>query len=81
MCLNVDANGYQESKGTHMSVWLCLLKGPNDDELTWPLRERFEVQVLNHIKDKWHYALIVIYGDEIPDAYAGRITGNNIGIM
>lgn len=77
MCLNVDANGYGDSRGTHMSIWLCLLKGPYDDELTWPLRERFEIQVLNQVNDKWHYALVVIYGDEIPVAYAGRITGNN----
>ena len=76
-CLNVDANGYSNSKGTHMSVWLCLTKGPYDDWLPWPLRERFEIQVLNQIKDRWHHALIVIYGDELPDDYAGRITGNN----
>ena len=77
LCLNVDPNGYNNSKGTHMSVWLCLTKGPYDDKLPWPLRERFEIQVLNQIKDKWHHALIVIYGDELPDDCAGRITGNN----
>ena len=76
MCLNIDPNGYGDSRGTHMSIWLCLLKGPYDDMLTWPLRERFEIQVLNQIKDKWHYALIVVYGDEIPNACGGRVTGN-----
>ena len=77
LCLNVDANGFDKSKGTHMSVWLCLTKGPYDDMLPWPLRERFEIQALNQIKDKRHHALIVIYGDELPDDCAGRITGNN----
>lgn len=77
MHLNVDANGYGDSRGTHMSVWLCLAKGPHDDNLTWPLRGRFEIQVLNQVKDKRHHAMIIVYGDEIPDNYAGRITGKD----
>ena len=38
MCLRICAGGYGGSKGTHLSVFLCLMKGPHDDELTWPLR-------------------------------------------
>ena len=60
-----------------MSMWLCLTKGPYDDKLPWPLRERFEIQVLNQIKDKHHHALIVVYANGLPEYCAGRITGNN----
>lgn len=77
MCLNVDANGYGDNRGTHASVWLCLLKGPHDDTLPWPLRETFEIQMLNQIRDNQHHALVVIYHDQLPDDCAGRITGNN----
>ena len=34
MCLNVDAAGNGDGKGTHLSVFLFLMKGPHDDELT-----------------------------------------------
>ena len=42
MCLRVDAGGYGDGKGTHVSVYLHLMKGPHDDKLEksgyWPLR-------------------------------------------
>jgi len=33
MCLHIFPGGYNEGRGTHMSVSLFLMKGPNDDEL------------------------------------------------
>ena len=45
MCLIVDAAGYGDGEGTHVSVFLYLLKGPHDDKLEqsghWPLRGTF----------------------------------------
>ena len=35
MCVRVDAAGYNDGKGTHLSMSLYLMKGPHDDELTW----------------------------------------------
>ena len=46
MCLNVCVAGISEAKGTHLSVFLFLMKGPHDDELTWPLRGKCEVKLL-----------------------------------
>ncbi|XP_065903398.1 TNF receptor-associated factor 4-like isoform X2 [Dysidea avara] len=51
MCLRIEAAGNGSGKGTHMSVFLCLMKGPHDDELTWPLRGEFEIKLLNQISD------------------------------
>ena len=42
MCLRVDAAGIGNGKVTHLSVFLYLMKSPHDDELTWPLRGKFE---------------------------------------
>jgi len=39
----------QARKGTHLSIFLYLMKGPHNDELTCPLRETFEVKLLNQI--------------------------------
>ena len=42
MCLKVYANGVGSGEGTHVSLYLYLMKGPYDDKLEqsghWPLR-------------------------------------------
>ncbi|XP_065900848.1 TNF receptor-associated factor 4-like [Dysidea avara] len=73
VCLKVCATGNGDGKGTHMSVFLYLMKGPHDDELTWPLRETFEVKVLNQISDCEHYLVTLVYDDKCKDDTAGRV--------
>ena len=36
-CLLVYANGSQDVRGTHVSVYVTLMKGKYDDELAWPM--------------------------------------------
>ena len=63
MCLlctdAVDGDG----KGTHQSVYLYmyLMRGPHNDELTWPLSENFETKLLNQICDNEHHSVMVDY--------------------
>ena len=47
MCLNVDANGFGEGRGTHVSVFIYMMQGEFDNELKWPFRGTITVQVLN----------------------------------
>ena len=54
MCLRVDANGRGAGKGTHVSVYLCLMKGENDDALTWPIKYKCTFTLLNQLKDEGH---------------------------
>ena len=61
MRLRVNVAGDGDAKGTHMSVHLYLMKGPYDDELTWPLRGRFAVTLLNQISDWDHHQIRVSY--------------------
>ena len=61
MCLCTDAAGNGEGRGTHLSVYLFLMKGPHDDELTWPLRGKFEIKLLNQISDSEHRSMSVNY--------------------
>ena len=74
MCLRIDAGGFNKGKGTHLSLYLFLIKGPHDDELTWPLRGKFEIQLLNQISDSEHHCDTVAYDEETPDSSAGRVT-------
>ncbi|XP_065900843.1 TNF receptor-associated factor 4-like [Dysidea avara] len=73
-------DGCGSGKGTHLSVFLFLMKGPHDDELTWPLRGKFELKLLNQINDCEHYSRTVTYDDRADDDTAGRVTvGNRAG--
>ena len=59
MCLRVDANGCGVGKGTHVSVFLYLMKGENDDALTWPIKYKCTITLLNQLKDEGHYTLAI----------------------
>ena len=72
MCLRVHADGKGDGAGTHLSVFLHLMKGPHDDELTWPLRGKFEIKLLNQISDSEHYSMTVTFGDKVEDS-RGRV--------
>ena len=52
------------------------MKGPHDDELTWPLRGKFEIKLLNQISDSEHHSLTVTYDDRASDinAVVDRVT-------
>jgi TNF receptor-associated factor 4 len=50
MCLGVYANGNGQGEGTHVSVGAHLMKGENDDHLTWPLW-KVTVKLLNQLED------------------------------
>ena len=55
MGIRVDANGYDNAKGTHVSVFANLIKGDNDDSLTWPFTGSVTVELLNQLEDKNHH--------------------------
>jgi len=50
-----DTNGDNEVKGTRVSIFLYLMKGPYDDELEqsghWPLKGMFKVELLDQVND------------------------------
>ncbi len=55
MCMRVDANGNGAGKGTHVSVFACLMKGDNDDSLSWPFTGRVTFELLNQLEDDNHH--------------------------
>ena len=73
MSLSVLPPGVGDGKGTHMSVYLNLMKGPHDDELTWPMRGKFEVRLLNQISDCEHHCVTVNFCSNIPCGAAGKV--------
>ena len=65
MCLNVHAVEAIKGIRTRLSLYLYVMKGSYDDELTWPLRGEFEIKLLNQISDSEHHSEIVTYDDSV----------------
>ena len=57
MKLNVVPAGYGTSEGSYMSVYLYIMSGPHDYQLTWPLKGKFQVTLLNQICDSGHHSV------------------------
>ena len=47
MCLSVDVNGSGDGAGTHVSVFVCMMKGEFDSHLQWPFKGEIKVQLVN----------------------------------
>ena len=65
MCATIYPAGYKTGKGTHLSCYLHLMKGPHDDNLPWPLRSKFKIRLLNQISDSQHHSGIANYAISI----------------
>ena len=74
MCLRVDANGLMSGAGTHVSVFVYLMRGEYDDNLLWPFSGHITFQLLNSRADTQHLDHRVNIDDEAIDAVAGRVT-------
>ena len=70
MCLKEDAN---DGKGTHVSVFACLMKGENDDNLKWPFRGTITVTLLNQLQPNNHHLHNIHFVEEIAGDCANRV--------
>ena len=60
MCICVYANGAGgDGKGTHVSVYAFLMKGDNDDSLTWPFTGTVKIELLNQLEDTNHHTYTI----------------------
>ncbi len=61
MCLRVYANGCGAGEGTHVSVFSCLMKGDNDDSLSWPFTGTVTFELLNQLEDRNHHKVTITF--------------------
>jgi len=47
MCLSLDANGSEEGQGTHISLYINIMKGEYDNHLQWPFRGKIFIELCN----------------------------------
>ena len=55
LCVYANGNGKGADKGIHVSVFLYLMKGENDDALTWPIKYKCTITLLNQLRDEGHH--------------------------
>ena len=52
--VHVVANGHSKCKGTHVTMFVYLMKGINDETLKWPFTAEISIRLLNWREDKGH---------------------------
>ena len=85
MFITVDANGNGDGKGTHLSVFACLMQGPCDDDLLWPFQGTITIQLLNQLEDGNHHTRTINFTGTadptvINSATSGERAGTGFGI-
>ena len=75
------ANGVNACKGTHVSVYLTLMRGEYDGKLKWPLQGNFKVSVLNQLADASHFEKDIKYNLTVPGTATQRVTGSDMATV
>jgi hypothetical protein len=73
VCLNVCPNGSGSGKGTHLSVYVHLMRGEFDDQLKWPYRGEVTVKLVNQEEDKDHVVKTVHFTTSLSDKSCNRV--------
>lgn len=47
MCLRLNPDGFGAGRGTHLSVYFCMMRGAFDNILQWPFKHDVTVAVIN----------------------------------
>ena len=78
MCLKMRANGCQDAEDTHISVYASLMRGENDDNLTWPFTGSVTVELLNQVADKEHLKQTITFDRGYDGEHNRRVVDSEI---
>ena len=62
MQIRAHPNGGGNGRGSHVSVFIALLEGPNDESLHWPFLGTMEIKLLNQSVDDGHHGYTLTLG-------------------
>ena len=77
--LRVRANGEGSGKGAHVSVYVYLMKGENDDILSWPFKCDITIRLLNWREDKGHVEKTINFSDSTAVECRTRVMEGDTG--
>lgn len=55
MCIRVYVNGDREARGTCVSVYMEVVQGKFDEQLSWPVVGKVYITLLNQLEDRGHH--------------------------
>ena len=73
MCLSVVPNGIGRGKGTHLPVYVYLMKGEFDGQLEWPFKGDITIKLVNQEEDKDHIVATVNFNGNTPKECCQRV--------
>lgn len=77
MYLEIDANGCGEGEGTHVSVYVSLMRGEYDGQLQWPFRGNVTIHFLNQVlpgdAEEPDYTDVLPFNHDTPWRYTSRV--------
>ena len=79
MKLDVYANGDGNAEGAHVSFFIYLLQGENDDNLEWPFQGEVTIELLNQLEDKNHEVCTLKFNESTPDRCKNRVVDGRNG--
>ena len=79
MCIHVYADGNGRGEGTHISVFSKLMRGKNDDNLSWPFRGKVTFTLLNQLEDENHFTYTLVYPEDKDDEGNRRVVDSDMG--
>ena len=74
--INVCANGSGDGENTHISVYVYLMKGENDDSLSWPFTGTVTLRLLNQLEDENHCLMDIPFKLDNLCGSGSRVTGD-----
>ena len=72
MCLRVDANGIASARGTHLTVFVCLMRGEFDEQLKWPFRGNITIRLVNQ-EDKDNILKTIRFTERLSQTHCQRV--------
>ena len=73
MCLRVNANGNGVCKGSHVSLYVHLMRGEDDESLKWPFRGEITVQLISNVEDHNNHTAIVHFTECRDDVFCRQV--------
>ena len=74
MIMRVYPNGAGSCRGTHLSVFISLMKGENDNTLSFPINGIFKIKLLNWRQNSGNVEKIVQFDESISETCRLQVT-------
>ena len=75
MSLHVYANGFGDSKDTHVLCFIRLMSGEYDDILEWPFQGEVTIELLNQLEDMNHHKRTIEFNESTTKECKERVVG------